>query len=177
METCALQDKSNPDWPDYSHHLFPCSSWLLSSISVSLCVSKLDCYSLLPLSLVSLSRNRTKGGPEILESGIWVGDLIENLSPLSWWSSVCALHGGVACAALRVCSLMVCVWVYGGPRGAVLAACVTARKLALQKQQAVSSFKASLCITLSCGSRLQANEHAKNTKKSLLCGVMVVFFF
>lgn len=159
METCALQDKSNPDWTDCSHHLFLCSPWLHSSTSISLCASptltavKLDHYSLLPLSLVSLSRNRTKGGRRSSSLGFELGI----------WYKICPLLAdGVLCARIRVClyavwcvwacvcSLMVCVWVYGGPRGAMLAACVTAWKLALLKQQAVSSFKRFLCITLMC---------------------------
>lgn len=77
--------KTNPTQADpivATTYFFPHDS----SISGCFCLSpprvtvKLDHYSLLPLSLVSLSRNRTKGGPEILESGILVGDLIRNLS-------------------------------------------------------------------------------------------------
>ena len=84
--------KTNPTQADpivATTYFFPHDS----SISGCFCLSpprvtvKLDHCSLLPLSLVSLSRNRTRGGPEIPESGILVGDLIWNLSSPSWWSS------------------------------------------------------------------------------------------
>lgn len=55
---------------------------------------KLDCYSLLPLSLVSLGRNRTRG-PEIHQSLLGI------------WYEICPLQtdGGLC--------MPVCVWLYG----------------------------------------------------------------
>lgn len=74
------------------------------SLSLSLCVClsntvKLDRYSLLPLSLVSLSRNRTKGGRR--SSGLcWGFDMKSVLSELM--ERLCmAVRGGV------------CVFTYG----------------------------------------------------------------
>ena len=66
-------------------------------VSPSLFTVKLDCDSLLPLSLVSLSRNRNR---RTADPQVSVGDLIWNLSSTSWWSSICAfisVYGSVGC--------------------------------------------------------------------------------
>ncbi len=100
METYALQDKSNPNWPSYSHHLFLCYLQLLPSLCVSLSVS-LRCssllnstVSLLPLSLVSLSRNRTKGGRRSSSLGF----------KLRIWYEICPLQAGGA-LSVHICTV------------------------------------------------------------------------
>lgn len=82
--------KFKPDWPDCSHHLFlfvshdsciSISLFFFVPVSPTLITAKLDLYSLLPLSLVSLSRNRTKGGRRS-SSLYWGFDMKSVLSKL-----------------------------------------------------------------------------------------------
>lgn len=143
-------------WPNVATTYFFVSLSHSVSLSQTPITVILDFYSLLRLSLVSLSRNRTRGAgdPRVL-----VGDLMWNLSSANLME-LC-VWGGVGWS---VC---------GGPWGVMLAAYVTTWKAGLVK----TSFK---WITLLCCVRLNSDASSKLkyiTRVMLFLAIIIMYCY
>ncbi len=81
----------------------------IARVSPTLVTVKLDCYSLLPLSLVSMSRNRTKGGRRS-SSLCWGFDMKSVLSKLMEFCVCISVYGSMECGVCGcVCVHLWCI--------------------------------------------------------------------
>lgn len=137
METYAVNSsQTDPTGSNILFFLRFLYRHLSAFVSPAVILLKLDLYSLLPLSLVSLSRNSTKGGRR--SSSLWWG--LDVKSVLSELMELRA-HNRVRRRG-SWCEEWACVYVHrrciceciAGPRGIMLAACVTAARAGLAKK-------------------------------------------
>lgn len=166
--------KFKPDWPDFSHHLFlfaphdsciSISLFFFVPVSPTLITAKLDLYSLLPLSLVSLSRNRTKGGrrSSSLYWGFDMKSVLSNLMEFCVWQCVLWCVG--------VCSRLWCIWCMEVPEASCWQ-CASLHKNWLCKNSLLyPCLNVCFVIFFLTGGKLTSNNHSK-----VLCGVVSMLF-